>query len=169
MTTDERKVILLSHHESVWKHVAPLLSGMDVLLGPNIQVPESNFAAVGHASGGRQAQQLAIDSGAKALVLMNCEILPGREHDLRALAIPTFILWGEDDIVDTVEVAFRLNELIKGSTLALVPGCGRDLPEQAPDVVGSLITDFLRSQWLGIAHGHAVGPVHVDLGRKPRA
>jgi pimeloyl-ACP methyl ester carboxylesterase len=165
MATDERKVVLLSHHDSVWKNVVPLLSGLNVLLGSGIRIPESNFAVVGHASGGRKAQQLAIDSGAKALVLMNCEILPGREHDLQTLSIPTFILWGEDDIVTTVEVAYRLNELIKHSTLALVPGCGRDLPEQAPDIVGALITDFLRSQWLGIAHGHSTGPVHVDLKR----
>ena len=167
MTSDERKVLLISDHDSVWKHVTPFLSGMDVVLGPSKHAPVTNFAAVGHSTGGREAQRMALDSGAKALVLMDCEILPGREQDLQGLAIPTFILWGEDDTSHTVEVAYRLNELIKHSTLALVPGCGHDLPEQAPDVVGPLIAEFLRSQWLGMAHGHVIGPVHIDLGKTP--
>lgn len=167
MTSDERKVLLLSEHDSTWKHVTPFLSGMDVVLGSSKHAPVSDFAAVGHSKGGREAQRLALDSGARALVLMDCEILPGREQDLQALSIPTFILWGEDDVSCPVEVAYRLNELIRESVLALVPGCGHDLPEQAPDVVGPLIADFLRSRWLGIAHGHSVGPVHIDLGKGP--
>lgn len=165
---DERSVLLLSPHASTWKHITPFLSGMNVVLGTNRTIPGSDFAVVGHATGGRIAQRLAIDAGARAMVLIGCEVLPGREHDLKALDIPVFLLWGEDDIVHPVETAYRLNDLIHRSTLALVPGCGNALPEQAPDVVGPLIADYLRTQWLGLGHGHQHGTITVDVTRPRR-
>jgi pimeloyl-ACP methyl ester carboxylesterase len=164
---DERAVLLLSPHASSWKSITPFLTGMRVVIGPSKNAPDTNFAVVGHSTGGRVAQQLAVDGGARAMILMGCEILPGREHDLQALDIPVLLLWGEDDIVHTVETAYRLNDLIHRSTLALVPGCGNALPEQAPDTVGPLIADYLRTQWLGLGHGHDHGPIAVDLTRKP--
>lgn len=167
---DERRVLLLSAHDSTWKHVTPFLKGMGVVVGVSKNVPGSNFAVVGHGTvGGRRAQGLALEGGARAMVLMGCGPLPGREHELQALDIPVLLLWGEDDIIHPIEDAYRLNDLIHRSTLALVPGCGNPLPEQAPDTVGPLIAEYLRSQWLGASHGHEHGPITVELKRPPEA
>lgn len=156
-------VLLLSAHDSVWKHVVPYLSGIRVISGDPKDAPGANFAVVGHGEGGRRAQQLALDGGARAMVLIGCHPLTGREHDLAELEIPVLLLWGEDDIVAPVEVAYRLDELFHRSVLAVVPTCGNDLPEQEPDTTGALIADFLRTQWLGRHHGFAHGPVTIPL------
>lgn len=163
-------VLLFSAHDSVWKHVLPYLDGINVILGGSKDAPGSNFAVVGHGEGGRSAQQLAIDGGARAMVLIGCAPLTGREHELAELEIPVLLLWGEDDIVQPVEVAYRLDQILHRSVLALVPSCGNDLPEQEPDVTGSLIADFLRTQWLGRDHGFEHGPVTIPIEpprRKP--
>lgn len=162
----EPAVLLLSPHDSVWKHVKPHLKGINVILGESKgAAPDANFAVVGHAGSGRVAQQMALDGGARAMVLMGCDALPGREHELGLLEIPVLLLWGEDDIVHPVEIAYHLDQVFHRSVLALVPGCGNDLPEQEPDTVGAVIADFLRTQWLGVHHGHQHGPITIPIDR----
>lgn len=158
-------ILLLSSRDSVWKNVRPHLTGIDVVIGKSKGAPGANFAVVGHAEGGRSAQQLALEGGARAMVLMGCDVLPGREHELEALEIPVLLLWGEDDIVHPVEVAYHLDQVFHRSVLALVPDCGNDLPEQEPDIVGAVIADFLRTQWLGRHHGFEHGPVTISIKR----
>lgn len=164
---DEPAVLLFSAHDSTWKHVLPHLSGLNPLVGSSRSAPGSNFAVVGHAEGGRKAQRLALDGGARAMVLMGCEVLPGREPELAMLEIPVLLLWGEDDIIRPVDIAYHLDQVLHRSVLAVVPGCGNDLPEQEPDTVGALIADFLRSQWLGRHHGFEHGPTTIPL-RPPK-
>jgi hypothetical protein len=48
-----------------------------------------------------------------------------------------------------------------------LPGCGHFLLEDAPETVAPLMFQWLRSQYLGISHGHEEGPVTVTLGRRP--
>jgi len=164
----ERAVLLLGAFKDIWKHVTPFLTGMTVIIDREEQNLPPGYAVVGHGTGGREAQSLALDGGARAMVLINCEVLPGREEDLGALTIPVFLLWGEDDITYTVEMAYKLNELMPTSTLALIPGCGHQVPLEAPDTVGPLVADFLRTRWLGLpgehAHDHEYPPGQ-DLGR----
>jgi pimeloyl-ACP methyl ester carboxylesterase len=84
------------------------------------------------------------------------------------LDLPAFILWGEDDPFVGVDVAERLQETLPGSTLALLPGCSHFLTEDAPQTVGPLIYEYLRSRYLGEPHAHASdqrGPVPVFLER----
>jgi pimeloyl-ACP methyl ester carboxylesterase len=174
----DKTVLLLGAFMDTWKHVTHYLTGMDVVIDGEGKDQALGYAVVGHGIGGREAQSLALDGGARALVLINCEILSGREGDLGALTIPVFLLWGEDDSTNTIETAYLLNELMPTSTLAIVPGCGSQVPLEAPDVVGPLIADFLRTRWLGLArehahdHDHAQGrssgePVQVDIEREP--
>lgn len=176
----ERAVLMLGAFRDTWKHVTPFLTGMNVVIDGREKDLAPGYAVVGHGTGGRKAQALAVDGGARAMVLINCSILPGRDEDLSSLTIPVFLLWGEDDSTNTVRTAFRLNELMPTSTLAIVPGCGAQVPLQAPDVVGPLIADFLRTRWLGLPREHdhehqhehppgnvPGGPVNIDVGRKP--
>ena len=180
-TLGERAVLMLGAFKDTWKHVTPYLTGLNVVIGAKEKDLAPGYAVVGHGAGGRKAQALAVDGGARAMVLINCAILPGREKDLGSLTIPVFILWGEDDSTNTIETAYKLNELMPTSTLAVIPGCGAQVPLQAPDIVGPLIADFLRTRWLGLprehdhAHVHARSsepgppgaPVKIDIGREP--
>jgi pimeloyl-ACP methyl ester carboxylesterase len=97
------------------------------------------------------------------------EGLVGREKDLAALDIPAFLLWGEDDPFVPVEVAERLNELIPRSSLALLPGCGHFLPEEAPQTIAPLIYEYLRGTYAKQPHVHETGLATIELGRRFRS
>jgi 2-hydroxymuconate-semialdehyde hydrolase len=93
--------------------------------------------------------------------------LSGREAELADLDQRVLIIWGEDDPFLGSELGERLGEAIQGSTVALLPGCSHFVTEDAPQTVGPLIYEFLRSQYLRDPHGdaHRTGPVPVFLQR----
>ncbi len=96
------------------------------------------------------------------------EVLAGREQEMAEVELPAFILWGEDDPFVGVDIAERLQEALPGSTLALLPGCSHFVTEDAPQSVGPLIYEYLRSRYLGQSHAHVSdegGPVRVFLER----
>lgn len=89
------------------------------------------------------------------------------EPRLAELEIPAFVLWGEDDRFMPAELAERLGDALPRAAVALLPGCGHFLLEDAPETVVPLIFQWLRSQYLRVPHGHEEGPVTVQLGRRP--
>jgi pimeloyl-ACP methyl ester carboxylesterase len=91
------------------------------------------------------------------------------ESKLAELEIPVFILWGEDDTFVTTENAERLADVLPWSSLALLPGCGHFLLEDAAETVVPLIFKWLQKQYLKVEHRHEAdaGPVVVSLGRRP--
>jgi 2-hydroxymuconate-semialdehyde hydrolase len=93
--------------------------------------------------------------------------LSGRDDELAALDQRVLIIWGEDDPFLGAELGERLGEAIPGSTVALLPGCSHFVTEDAPQTVGPLIYEFLRSQYLMNPHSHVHerGPVSVFLER----
>jgi len=95
--------------------------------------------------------------------------LAGREPDLARLHQAAFLVWGEDDPFVSPEIGERLNELLPGSSLALLPGCSHFVTDDAAQTVGPLVYEYLRSRYLGDEHGHAAatGPVPVFLQRPP--
>jgi 2-hydroxymuconate-semialdehyde hydrolase len=90
------------------------------------------------------------------------EGLTGTEDRLRALDNRVLVVWGEDDPYQGAEWAERLGELIPGSTVALLPGCGHFVTEDAPESVIPLVSGYLQTHELG-GHAHA-GPTPVELG-----
>jgi 2-hydroxymuconate-semialdehyde hydrolase len=93
--------------------------------------------------------------------------LAGRDSELAALDIPTFLIWGEDDPFLGSGLADRLQETIDGATLALLPGCSHFVTDDAPTTVGPLIFEFLRTRYLGQSHSHGA-PASVFLERPGR-
>lgn len=79
------------------------------------------------------------------------------------LDVPTFLLWGEEDPFVPPDVADALNDRIATSSLALLPGCGHFLPEEAAPTIVPLVAQWLSGRYLGKAHSHAHGPVPVRL------
>jgi pimeloyl-ACP methyl ester carboxylesterase len=92
--------------------------------------------------------------------------LEDAEASLGSLPGPTFVVWGEDDPFLPASLAERLGEALPGSMVALVPGCGHLVMEDAPDTVAGIVHQFLRRQYLREEHHHAHdGPVRVFLQR----
>jgi 2-hydroxymuconate-semialdehyde hydrolase len=88
--------------------------------------------------------------------------LEGSEGRLRSLQQRVLVAWGEEDPYQPAEWAERLGELLPGSTVALLPGCGHFITEDAPETVIPLIARYLETHELG-GHAHA-GPTPVELG-----
>jgi pimeloyl-ACP methyl ester carboxylesterase len=97
------------------------------------------------------------------------EGLVGMEPRLAELEIPAFVLWGEDDVFLPAELAERLGDALPWASVALLPGCGHFLLEDAPETVAPLIVQWLRTQYLRLpqAHAHDEEAVTVELGRRP--
>ena len=91
--------------------------------------------------------------------------LVGLEARLAELEIPALVLWGEEDRFIPVELAERLGDALPMATIALLPGCGHLVLDDAPETVAPLIFQYLRSRYLGTPHVHEPGTVTVQLGR----
>ena len=87
--------------------------------------------------------------------------------ELGRLEIPTLVLWGEDDAFLSVELAERLGDALPRASVAVLPGCGHLVTEDAPETVLPLVFQYLRSMYLGTPHTHEEGPVTVQIGRHP--
>lgn len=95
--------------------------------------------------------------------------LVGLEPRLGELEIPALVVWGEEDELLDPALAERLGDALPMAAVALLPGCGHFLLEDAPETVAPLIFQWLRSRYLKIEHRHEheEGPVKVYLGRRP--
>jgi 2-hydroxymuconate-semialdehyde hydrolase len=89
--------------------------------------------------------------------------LVGIEQRLSALDVRALLVWGEDDPFLPPELAERLSDVLPGSTVALLPGCGHFVTEDAPEAVLPLIAEYLRVHHLREEHQHHV-PTPVELG-----
>jgi pimeloyl-ACP methyl ester carboxylesterase len=91
------------------------------------------------------------------------------EPRFAGLEIPVFILWGEVDTFVMPENAERLADVLPWSSVALLPGCGHFLLEDAADTIAPLIFKWLQRQYMKVEHRHEpdAGPVVVTLGRRP--
>jgi pimeloyl-ACP methyl ester carboxylesterase len=75
---------------------------------------------------------------ARSLRATDVESIP-----LGAIAIPTLVIWGEEDPWLDSGLAERLQGAIAGSTLVRLPGVGRLVPEENPEGLASLLVEFL--------------------------
>jgi pimeloyl-ACP methyl ester carboxylesterase len=71
------------------------------------------------------------------------------EIDLRGLPHPTLIVWGDRDPWVTSEIGDRLANTIGGSKLVHLPGTGRLVPEEAPEMFSNLLLDFIGARGAG--------------------
>ena len=183
-----KPLVLLRGDDSsttLWGSVAPLLAEAMRLIVPNEPVSSASevetltrdarverFAILAHGGAGSVALELAATDVVDAIVLIGAATSPGTGAALRRLAqreIPILLLWGEDDAVVRAEEAEGLSDRLPTSTLALVPGAGRDVRETGGATVVPLVFEYLRSRYLGEGHGHAEagGPVPIALTRRP--
>jgi pimeloyl-ACP methyl ester carboxylesterase len=65
------------------------------------------------------------------------------EGELRSLAQPALIVWGDQDPWVDAKFPERLADVIPGSRLVRLPGVGRLVPEEVPETVVSLLLEFI--------------------------
>jgi pimeloyl-ACP methyl ester carboxylesterase len=102
---------------------------------------------------------------ARVIASLDGRGLAGLEPRLAALQIPTLVLWGERDELVPAWLAERLGDVLPMATVALLPGCGHLVLEDAPDTAIPLVFQYLRSRYLGKPHTHEPAPIVVPLGR----
>ena len=73
--------------------------------------------------------------------------LPGQQRDLAArlpaLSIPTLVVWGEADRINSVENGRALAELQPGAHLAVVPGAGHNVHQENAEAVLKAIREWM--------------------------
>jgi pimeloyl-ACP methyl ester carboxylesterase len=91
------------------------------------------------------------------------------EPRLTELEIPAFVLWGRTTRSCRPSSPNAWATRLPWAAVALLPGCGHFLLEDAPETVAPLIVQWLRTQYLRVplAHEHEEGAVTVELGRRP--
>ncbi len=123
------------------------------------------IAVLAEGAAGTVAQRLALDARVAALVLL---APPAVEEGLAGREIPALVVYGEDDrTLRATELAERFAEALSMGSVALLPGRGHAVLEEAPETVGPLVFRWLRSAFLGAPHTHEAGPVVLELGRPP--
>lgn len=61
---------------------------------------------------------------------------------LKFIKIPTLIIWGENDVITPIDVAYKFNQLISGSTLRIISECGHVPMMEQPYLFNSYVDGF---------------------------
>jgi pimeloyl-ACP methyl ester carboxylesterase len=65
------------------------------------------------------------------------------EINLRALPHPTLVIWGDRDPWTSPKLGEQLADTIGGSRLVHLPSAGRLVPEDAPEMLSTMMLDFI--------------------------
>ncbi len=61
----------------------------------------------------------------------------------KTLAVPTLMIWGEDDVALSKELTYGTGDLVDDFTVRYVPGVSHWVQQQAPDTVTEMLTAWL--------------------------
>ncbi len=91
------------------------------------------------------ARQMAAETGAETFLAQQRAIMAREDSRPRLgeIAVPTLVIWGEEDGITSRAHQEELVSLIDGSRLAVVPGAGHLVTLEAPGTVVPLLDAFL--------------------------
>lgn len=91
------------------------------------------------------ARQMAAETGPETFLAQQRAIMAREDSRPRLgeIAVPTLVIWGEEDGITSRAHQEELVSLIDGSRLAVVPGAGHLVTIDAPEVVVPLVDAFL--------------------------
>ena len=112
----------------------------DMLRGISPTLPDDAIAEYwkAHATPERRTAKLALYRSG------DFEKLEDRQWTLGAMAPPTCIIWGAQDVFAPVGGGHRFHKRIPGSEMHILEDAGHFLQEDAPDDVGRLAATFLQ-------------------------
>ncbi len=99
----------------------------------------------------------------RAVIDVSGQRVSARDRLYLAHEIPTLIVWGDRDQVIPVEHAHAAHELMPGSRLEIVEGAGHFIPIERPELLDSLLRDFMATtqpakvspqRWQEVLAGH---------------
>ena len=113
------------------------------------RLAERSLGSLVHASTAADVRdeiiEMSVRVGARTYVRQNTAVL--MRADLRAVlpnvAAPTAVIVGEQDAMTPVSQARVIHELMPGSTLQVIPGCGHLPPIEQPEVMAALLKALL--------------------------
>jgi pimeloyl-ACP methyl ester carboxylesterase len=74
-------------------------------------------------------------------------MIPSNQDSISALiktiAVPTLIIWGENDPAIPLEHGQRLHRDIQNSQLVIIPNCGHMPQEESPDETVKALLNYL--------------------------
>lgn len=74
--------------------------------------------------------------------------LPMTNADPMRVRAPTAIVWGDEDRMTPIEHGRRLQRLIAGAQLRIIPACGHSVPLERPDELVRQLVPFLTDETL---------------------
>ncbi len=91
------------------------------------------------------ARQMAADTGADTFLAQQRAIMARIDSRPRLdeIAVPTLLIWGEQDGITSRAHHDEILEAIPGARLEVVPGAGHLPTVETPDVVATLLTEFI--------------------------
>lgn len=72
-----------------------------------------------------------------------------KSADLSAIAVPTLLVFAEQDRLTTPKIGVRMAEKIRNSRLEVIANAGHLVNIEFPQIFNALILDFLRSNPMG--------------------
>jgi pimeloyl-ACP methyl ester carboxylesterase len=90
-------------------------------------------------------RRMATETGPEAFVRQQKAIMgrPDSRLDFSAIAVPTLVVVGSEDILTPVAESEEIAAGINGAKLVLIPGCGHLSTLEAPDSVTSALREWL--------------------------
>lgn len=61
------------------------------------------------------------------------------------IRVPTLLVWGADDVIVPVEVAYKMEKVIRGVKLAVLPNVGHDVPFKDPKRFTATVLPWIES------------------------
>jgi len=90
-----------------------------------------------------RAGQQAFVHTVRSVIDISGQRVSARDRLYLASAVPSLIVWGEDDGIIPVEHAYAAHEAMPGSRLAVLPHAGHFLPFEQPEWFAHTLLDFL--------------------------
>jgi pimeloyl-ACP methyl ester carboxylesterase len=81
----------------------------------------------------------------RSVIDMAGQRVSARDRLYLASAVPTLIVWGDEDAVIPVSHAYAAHEAMPGSRLEVLPGAGHFLPWKDAEWFTGVLRDFLAS------------------------
>ena len=133
------------------EEVSARVDGVRAMLAAPEEGVERGFPGLFGATPPPEAVRLIEQAGADARpesMRIQVDLIANADQRslLPLIAVPTLLIWGEDDARSPLSVARQFREAIVGSELVVIPGSGHMSNLERPELFNAAVRDFCREQ-----------------------